>query len=247
MLYSIIVPAYNEDKIIRKNVIEIYDFLFKNLSVKDFEIIIANDGSDDQTLKISEALGKENKNIRVVSNALNEGRGSILGKAFMVSKGEICAYIDSDLSINLDLFWSLVSEIASGSDIAIGSKHLKNSQVDSPLLRKIISKGYSIILQALFHSDIKDCQCGFKAFRKDLIMRILPQIKQKGWFWDTEILLKAKWSGYIIAELPAKVKLLRERKSKVSPLSDIISMGINLVKLKFESGKYQKLILSHAK
>ncbi len=239
--YSIIIPAYNEEKIISSTINKVYLFLKKQKV--PFELIITDDGSKDSTLKIAEDLSKKHKEIRIVSNKINQGRGAALNNAFKNSKGEVLVYIDADLAIDLNLFPRLMKAIKEqGADIAVGSKHLKESQVEYPKLRRIFSKCYAFLAYLLLRSKIKDYQCGFKAFKREKILQLLPYLKNKGWAWDTEVIIKAQWMGWKVIELPAKVINIYGRESKVKLFNDVKRMGLDLLNLYFEKKKFMKNI-----
>lgn len=230
--YSIIIPAYNEEKIIADTIDKCFDF-FKNKN--NFEIIIANDGSKDNTEGIVNEKLKKYENLRLVNNSINLGRGAALNNAIRNSNGKILVYIDADLAIDLDLFPKLVNAIEKNNvDIAVGSKHLKESIVDYPKLRRVFSKAYSFLTRIFLGSSIRDYQCGFKAFRKEAILDVLPYVKSNKWSWDTEVVIKSEWMGYKVAELPAKVVNIYGRESKVHLFKDIKNMGSELIRLFFE-------------
>lgn len=236
--YSIIIPVYNEEEIIENTIDKLY--LFMKEVNSPFEIIVANDGSFDNTLKLVEKKKQEILELKIVSNTINFGRGSILNRAFSKAKGEIQIYIDADLAIDLNLFPKLMKAMEEGIDIAIGSKHLKDSEVEYPFLRRFFSKSYAFLSSNIFGSDIRDYQCGFKAFKKEVIWDMLPYIKNKDWSWDTEILVKSLWRGYKIKELPAKVINIYKRESKVHLFRDIKNMGLNLLALWKEKKKFKR-------
>ncbi len=242
--YSIIIPAYNEEKIIASTIDRTYDFFKK--SNETFEIIVANDGSKDNTVKVVLDKSKKYKSLRLVDNAVNMGRGAALNNAIRNSKGNIIVYIDADLAIDLDLFPKLISAIKDEDvDIAVGSKHLSDSIVDYPKLRRIFSKAYSSLARLLLGSHIRDYQCGFKAFKKDVIIDVIPYVKSQKWSWDTEVLVKAQWLGYKVRELPAKIVNVYGRESKVHLIKDIKDMGGELLRLfkeriTFKSSKSKK-------
>ena len=237
--YSIIIPAYNEEKIIADTIDKALKF-FSN-SGKTFELIIANDGSNDGTANIVSSKIAQYRELKLFNNLKNEGRGSVLSNSFKTALGSIIVYIDADLAIDLELFPKLVSAIEEKNvDMAIGSKHLKESMVEYPSVRRIFSKAYSFIARLLLGTSIRDYQCGFKAFRRDAIIKILPYIKSKGWTWDTEVLVKARWLGYNIEELPAKVINIYGRESKVHLFNDVKLMGLGLLRLYREKKNFRK-------
>lgn len=230
--YSLVIPVYNESKILRHTIDTINKYLKERY--QSYEIIIADDGSIDNSSRIVEELKKEYCSLNMVVNPKNEGRGSALTNAFRIADGDVLVYIDADLAIDYRLFDNLTQVLDDGYDIAICSKHLPDSKVEYPKIRRIASKCYSYLARILFNSDIKDYQCGFKAFKRDKIKSILPEIKSKGWSWDTEVLIKSHMLSFKIKELPATVVNVYERESTVHLLKDSWQMGAYLFKLFFE-------------
>jgi len=222
---SFIIPTYNEEEIIEQSIAKIYNLE----KIAKFELIIGDDGSNDLTYeKIVKKL-KEYRKLRIVRNKTNKGRGSILKKAFKYAGGDYLIYIDADLSIDLEIFNRFLDEMDNGADIVIGSKHLPESNVEYPIIRRILSKAYSNIVRIFFNVNIRDFQCGFKGFKKEVIKSTLKEVKNDGWFWDTEMLILSYKKGFKIVEIPAKVVNIYKRESKVNLLKDTFTMGINLV------------------
>lgn len=232
MEYSIIIPVYNEEKILENTINKIINIL-ENTN-NSFEILVSNDGSVDRTDFVITNLSEKHSNIKCVSSKVNQGRGSALHKAFLVAEGKIQLYIDADLAIEPLLLLKVIKEIEAGADIAIGSKHLKNSEVEYPRVRRFLSKGYSFLVRLLLGTSTKDYQCGLKGFKKEVINILLPKVKDEGWSWDTELIVRAEWAGYTIVEIPAKVVNIFERESKVHLLRDTSRMGLGVVRLFFE-------------
>ena len=244
--YSIVIPAYNEEKIIEKTIIFLQGYL--NKMKIPFEIIIANDGSTDKTEAIVEKLMRKYPNLHMSSTVTNKGRGAALTKSFKAAHGEYVIYIDADLAIDVSLFETMIHYL-NHYDIAIGSKHIKGAQVEYPILRRAFSKVYAFLSYLLFNSKIWDFQCGFKGFKKDKALQLLPYIKNQGWSWDTEMLIKAEQAGFKIKEFPAKVNNIYERESKVNAFKDAWNMGRNLIALYFDVLSFKKTAqrLQHGK
>tara|TARA_Y100000310_G_scaffold324366_1_gene386132 strand:+ start:432 stop:1148 length:717 start_codon:yes stop_codon:yes gene_type:complete len=229
--YSIIVPCFNEEKILEKNIDILHSFLKSNY--KDlFEIIIGNDGSTDNTPLIANKLISKYKNISIVNNKKNRGRGSILTKSFIKSKGIILAYIDADLAIELEIIPKLIDSIQNGFDLAIGSKHLKDSKVKYSFIRKLLSNSYSYLVKIILKCPIQDYQCGSKAFKTRSFVKILPKIKEQGWAWDTEVITLAHYNKLKIKEIPASIIDIDERKSKVRVITDSFKMLISILRIR---------------
>lgn len=228
MEYSIIIPAYNEEAIISFTINTVHNFL--SHQKKSFEIIIVDDGSKDNTLNLVKEKMKSYQELRYVQNAINSGKGAALTNGFKNAKGKIQIQMDADLAIDLILFHPLV-EALKETDIAICSKHHQDAQVKSSFLRKIFSKGYSTLATLLLNSSIKDYQCGFKAYKREVLTKVLPYIHETGWNWDTEVLVKSQWLGFKVREIPAKVADIYQRQSKVHVFSDSLRMLSGLYRI----------------
>ena len=227
---SIVVPAYNEEKIISKTIDTLHSFLSKYY--KNFEIIIADDGSRDSTFKIAQSIEKKYKNVSIVRNEKNMGRGSVLTKAFSSAKGDFVAYVDADLAIDVGLLPKLIECVKNNYDIATGSKHLKNSNVEYGKLRRLLSSFYSLLSRLILNCPIRDYQCGMKALKKSSFEKLLPYIREKGWAWDTEVIALAHYNKMMIAELPAVVVNIPYRKSRVAVLRDVYKMFMALLRIR---------------
>lgn len=195
---SVILPAYNKDK----EVFEVVSSFVETLkhTTFDWEIIVVDDASRDQTLREAVRSKKFNGNsqrIKVYSYNLNQGKGFALYYGFKQSVGDIVLFADSDLDLpseNTPVI--LESFIKSHADIAIGSKRHPLSLVHYPLTRKIMSKTYQLIVMALFHLDVSDTQVGIKAFRREVLEECFPRIVVKNFAFDLELLVVAKSQGF---------------------------------------------------
>ncbi len=210
-MISIVLPAYNEAKRIKKAVERVINTA-KSIGY-DFEVIIAEDGSTDGTDKIASELAKKYAEVRHIHSNERLGRGRALKNAFKEAKGDIVVYMDVDLSTDLKHLKELVDSIAvEGYDIATGSRLLKDSKAERPVKRAIASKVYNSLVRLLLGSKIKDHQCGFKAFKRDVILKICEDVKDNHWFWDTEVLVLAQKRGYKVKEIPVVWKQSEDTK-----------------------------------
>ncbi len=225
---SLILPAYNEAERLKGTVQQVANALYK--ITPSFEIIIAEDGSTDETDRIARELAKEYPYIKHMHSKDRLGRGKALNHAFKSSKGEILAYIDVDLATDLKHLEELINSISEeGYDFSMGSRMLKESDVKRSFTRLIASKGFNLLTRLLLKSEIKDHQCGFKAFKREPLFDILDEVKDNHWFWDTEILVRAQRRGYKIKELPVKWRC--GSKTKVDFKRDVIGMGTQIIRL----------------
>lgn len=189
---SVIFPAYNEEDNIEVCVI-IARAVLKEL-VEDFEIIIIDDGSTDNTKKICYSLEKKFPEVRLISKDSNEGYGFALRDGFKASRFDIVFFSDSDRQFDIVNLMDLLPWV-DDYDIVVGFR--KNRQ-DS-IKRKMLSLGYNILVRFIFDLDIKDIDCAFKIFKKKIFDRI--EINSERFFFNTEILAKARKLDYHIKEI----------------------------------------------
>src|SRR5207245_8583945 len=132
-----------------------------------------------------------------------KGRGRALKAAWSASEAPVVAYMDVDLSTDLDALLPLVAPLLSGhSDVAIGSRLAPGARVVRGPRREAISRTYNLILKTALRSGFSDAQCGFKAVRTDVARALLPSVEDQGWFFDTELLVVAERAGLRIHEVP---------------------------------------------
>ncbi len=232
---TIIIPVYNEEAIIRQTLEKVLFFLKQDYN---YVIIVGDDGSSDSTSRIVDDCAKNYGRIKLFSLKVNQGRGSVLTNVLKLCNTKYAVYFDSDLQIDLSLFPLVLSNLRSGYDLVIGSKHQIGAKVKYAFVRKIASKGYSILSRVILKCSVVDYQCGFKGFNVDSIKKLLPYIKQKGWSWDTEIVAKSYWAGLSIKELPAIISDVYARKSKVHIFRDIKRMGKGLIDIYLDKNSF---------
>lgn len=214
MKVDIIVPVYNEERRIEAGIRKLHSFLSSGFKLP-WRIIIAENGSDDRTPQLARSLSEELGGISLF-RIEGRGRGRALKKAILSSDADIVCYMDIDMSTDLKHLPQLVNAIMEGSHIAIGSRLIKGSEVSRSLKREIFSRLYNLFLRVLFRVKFKDAQCGFKAFNREAVVEILPEVKNNGWFFDSELLIISERKGYSIKEIP--VRWEENRDSKVNVL-----------------------------
>lgn len=236
MKISVILPAYNEAERLEKAVKVVKDCLEK--IGYDYEIIIAEDGSTDGTDLIAKRLAENDDRIVHLHSDERLGRGKALTNAIKVSKGDIVAYLDVDLSTDMSHFKELIDAIENGYDIATGSRLMKESNTERPFKRDFASRVYNFLVRFLLGSKLKDHQCGFKAFKKSSILPLLDKIKDNHWFWDTELLVLAQREGLKVKEIP--VRWRQGRDTKVRFKRDVIYMFSQIMRMWMESKRSKK-------
>lgn len=202
---SVFVPTYNEEDIIEDSIHSLQKILEK--IGRSYELIIADDGSNDNTLNIIQKIMENDPRGDIFTINTNMGRGEILSMAFQKAKGDIILFMDADLATDLSSTQRLISEVEMGADISTGSRWITGATVKRSWDRWIISFFYNNFLRILFQSRLKDHQCGFKAYRKGKILELVKEAgvrSDRSWFWDAEILIRAQRRGYKIIEIPVK-------------------------------------------
>ncbi len=197
-----------------------------------FEIIIAEDGSNDGTDKICEALAKKHDFVVYLHSDERQGRGRALNRAFKSSKGDILGYIDVDLATEMKYLRELIQSIRDGYDFATGSRMLPGSNVKRPWQRGIASRGFNFLARAMLGSKLYDHQCGFKSFKRASLFEILDTVKDTHWFWDTELFVRAQRAGFKVREFP--VEWTHGGATKVNLMRDIFGMGSQIFRLWYE-------------
>ena len=225
---SVVFPAYNEATTLEAAVEKVTQTL--NEFTRSYEIIIAEDGSTDGTDKLAAALAEKYPFVKHIHGEKRLGRGAALKNAFKQSSGEVLVYMDLDLATDVKHLKSLVDAVEyEGYDFATGSRLLSESKVKRSGTRHLASRTYNFMVRAFLGSEVKDHQCGFKAFRREPLMQLLDKVGANHWFWDTEILVRAYRRGYKIKEIPVSWKGGRE--TKVRLLQDSLNMGWQILSL----------------
>ena len=200
-LIDIVVPVLNEEKILQKSITTLDEYMAKHLPYR-YQITIADNGSQDETLEIAKNLVEKHQSVQVVSLA-ERGRGRALKQVWQNSPADILAYMDVDLSTSLDDFLPMIQPLLAGeAGVAIGSRLMKDSRTSRGMKREFISRCYNRIIKWTSGTKFSDAQCGFKAIRRDVAAKFLPIIKDNEWFFDTELLIKTERAGVPIYEQP---------------------------------------------
>jgi len=225
---TLVLPAYNEAEQLEDTVNKTIDAL-KNIT-DSFEIILAEDGSTDGTDKIAEVLAKKHRFVQHLHSDDRLGRGGSLKRAFKKSTGKVLAYIDVDLSTDMSHLKELVDAVSvEDFDIATGSRMLPQSNVKRPIKRSIASACFNVLIRLLLKSGLYDHQCGFKSFKRESLFKLIDDIEDEGWFWDTELLVVAQKRGYRVKEFP--VMWRQCARTKVHLISDVTGMGSQIIRM----------------
>ena len=198
---DIVVPVYNEEQALERSIRRLHTFLRANLPFA-WRIVIADNASIDRTLAIANRLATDLPGVEV-RHLSEKGRGRALRATWSESDADVVCYMDVDLSTGLNALLPLVAPLVSGhSDVAIGTRLAHTSRVVRGRKREIISRSYNRLLHLALGARFSDAQCGFKALRTDVARELLPEVRDEGWFFDTELLILAQRRRLRIHEVP---------------------------------------------
>ncbi|MER6392395.1 glycosyltransferase [Streptomyces sp. NPDC059382] len=198
---DVVIPVFNEEKDLGPCVRRLHEHLTRTFPYP-FRITIADNASTDRTPEVAAGLAAAVEGVR--STRLEEkGRGRALRTVWSHSEAPVLAYMDVDLSTDLNALLPLVAPLISGhSDLAIGTRLARSSRVVRGAKREFVSRAYNLLLRSSLSARFSDAQCGFKAIRREVAERLLPLVEDTGWFFDTELLVLAERAGLRIHEVP---------------------------------------------
>ena len=230
---SVVIPAYNEERRLPKTLRAVDLYLKKQKY--SYEIIVVSDGSKDRTVEVVQELPI--KNLRVIDNKKNHGKGYVVRQGMLKAKGEYRLFMDADNATTINHVEGMWPEFEKGNEVVICSRDILGSviAVPQPLWRRKLGDVFNLIVQVLSGLwGIWDTQCGFKGFSAKAVQDIFPKAVINRWAFDVELLVIARRQGYNITEIP--VTWINDAESKVSfkgmvkMLLEVIDIRLNMVK-----------------
>jgi len=202
---SVIIPCYNEEKTISATLLAVDQYLQKQAF--DYEIIVVSDGSKDKTAQIVEDFKKNVKNLKLIDNQANHGKGWVVRQAMLTSLGQVRLFMDADNATSVEHFDKMKPYFEQGADVVIGSRDVKDVKgakvaVAQPWLKRQLGNVGNIVIQVLAVWGIWDTQCGFKAFSAAAAREIFSRTKIDRWSFDVEALALARKLNYKISMVP---------------------------------------------
>ncbi|MFH0955531.1 MAG: dolichyl-phosphate beta-glucosyltransferase [Candidatus Micrarchaeota archaeon] len=225
--FSIIIPAYNEEKRIAQTLDSYYSFFSKKKS--DFEIIVVANNCSDNTAGVVNSFSKGKKNVRLLDVPRKIGKGGAVKRGFALAAKPVVAFVDADNSTPPQEFLKILSGL-SKADIAIGSRALSGSKIlNQPEYRKFLGRSFNFLVNFLFGLPLNDTQCGAKVFSKKTVP--IMQSVESGFFeFDVELLWRAKKKGFTILEVP--IVWTDAAESKIGFMT-VPSMFLGLLRIRF--------------
>lgn len=234
MLFSIVIPVYNEAVRIQKSIHNICDFFYKHTD-HSVEIIFVNDGSTDGTPDILNSY-KKSRQFSVISYQKNRGKGYAVKQGALAARGDWIIFFDVDLATPLKEFDHMVTFMESTDQIIIGSRRLVASLIEKSesAMRVFLGQGFTALSNILV-PEINDFTCGFKCFSSTAARKIFPLARIDRWGFDTELLYIAKLKNIKIRQMP--IKWAHDNDSRVRVLPAIWSSLAELIQIKWNQIK----------
>lgn len=228
---TLIIPCYNEGEHLEKSFPKVL-FVLKKLN-KDFEIIIIDDCSNDNTVDIINKLITKNNNSKILflKHKKNIGRGGTVSEGIKLANGEIVGFIDIDLEISPNYIPQFIEKLNKDNvDVVIGRRIYAFSK--NSLIRFLASTLYSLLIHFSLNLPIHDTEVGYKFFNRNSILPVLKTTQDKKWFWDTEIVTRAYMNKLRLAEINVFFKRRKDKTSTVNLFKDTFEYIARLIAFK---------------
>jgi glycosyltransferase involved in cell wall biosynthesis len=229
---EVIIPVYNEAPIIGETVRRAAAEL--SASIADWRLTIVDNASTDGSGPVAAAAGAGAPRVRVIGEP-RLGKGAALKSGLLAAEATYALYMDADLSTDLKHIPDFLAVIkTSGADIVAGSRLLEPHGVNRSPLRTATSRLYNLAVRSILGTGLCDAQCGFKMMRLAAVRPLIGEIREVGWFFDTELIMLARRADLKTIELPIRweEETFAGRRSKLSVLRDSIKVVSMLRRLK---------------
>ena len=241
---SVVIPAYNEENNLKKGVLSQVENYLKKTNL-DYEVLIVDDGSSDNSKEIIEKFLSKHRKFKLIEKA-HGGKAIAVMTGMEKATGDIILFTDMDQATPIDQWDKFYPKFTSGSDIVIGSRQGRKG---APLIRKLAAWGFSVLRGIILGLPFKDTQCGFKAFNKKAVEKIIPKINKEWGIihfkggavnagFDVELLYLAKKYGFKIAEVLVEwnyvdTERVQVIKDALAAIYDMLRIRVNDLKGKY--------------
>lgn len=239
---SVIIPAYNEEQLIEKTLGIVLRFLKKKKY--DWEVIVVDDGSTDNTSDLVNKLAKKENRLRLIKLSTNKGKGAALREGFLSAKGKYQIFTDADLSVGIDNVDRFLEGFKKRSDVVIASRRVSGAtiEVHQPWHREKMGQVYTLLTSTVMGMNLKDYTCGMKGFSKSASNKVFSKAVVDRWAYDSEILYLAKKYGYEIKQVPIKWENRGETRVQLKNVifesfRDLLSIRVNDILGKYNIDK----------
>lgn len=226
---SIVIPAFNEESRLPTTLAVLADYV----GGRSAEVIVVVEKSTDNSLELASKFAASHSQFRVLENAVQRGKGHAVKRGMLAANGEIVFFMDADLSVPIATVDVFSAEFESNRDVQIlvGNRQHAESDIVAAQgwLRRTMGQMFNRVVRMISRLPLRDTQCGFKAFRRDVARELFAAQTIDGFAFDVEILLLARKRGYAMADLP--VEWRNSTASKVHIVHDSLRMLWDVARL----------------
>jgi glycosyltransferase involved in cell wall biosynthesis len=228
---SIVVPAYNEERRLAATLATLCGYLGRQ--PWRWEVRVVDDGSADDTARIAESFSSTEPRV-VVQREPHRGKGGAVKAGLVAAPGAYRFICDADLSMPVEEIGRFLPPLASGFDVAIGSREGRLARrVGEPAYRHLAGRLFNFMVQRLALPGIEDSQCGFKMFTAAAVSAVFPRVTIDGWAFDVEVLTIAREQRLRVIEVPIEWHYRPD--SQLSILRDGVGMLWELLRIKWRA------------
>lgn len=234
-MITIVIPTYNEERLIMRTLDALFQFLSTTHEIRaPIRVVVADNGSTDGTPAIVRDYTAHEPRLTLFSISLR-GKGNAIGAAWQRYLSDINVFLDADLSADLAALPELIRSVTEGTDIAIASRFVPGAVVTRSWGRRIFSRTLRLLLWGVFGLHVRDAPCGMKAVHRRVVEELVPNIRDRAWFFDTELLIRAERQGFRIVEIPVRWSdsADRDRPSRVAVWKVVGSYLLSIARLRF--------------
>jgi glycosyltransferase involved in cell wall biosynthesis len=225
---SLVVPCYREEGHLAESIGRIAAVL-RGHGIA-FEVVFVEDCSPDGTREVVRALAARDPRYRAIYHDRNRGRGAAVRTGATAARGAIVGFVDIDLEVDASYIPPMVAAIRAGADVATGNRRIRLSPRPYHLLRHAMSLGYRVLYRALLRIPTRDPETGFKFFRRERLLQLLPHASHDGWFWDTQVMAYAALLGMRVDEIPCEFVRRADKQSTLRVVESTVGQTRELVR-----------------